>query len=72
MNRLVFLVITLLAGTAAAQQQQQPPATPYYPAPPPQQAPTVQQGTPTTGLTSPLPAGAAKVDRTEIASDAEA
>ncbi len=70
MNRLVFLVLTLLAGSAAAQQQA-PPATPYYPAPPPQQAPTVQQGTPTTGLSSPLP-GAIKVDRTEITSDAEA
>lgn len=72
MNRLVFLVVTLLAGAAAAQQQQQPPATPYYPAPPPQQAPTVQQGAPTSGLSSPLPPGTAKVDRTEISSDAEA
>jgi hypothetical protein len=71
MNRLVFLVLALLAGGAAAQQQQQPPATPYYPAPPPQQAPTVQQGAPTSGLSSPLPPGAAKTDRTEIASDAE-
>ena len=72
MKRLLVLVFSLLAGTAAAQQQQQPPATPYYPAPPPSQAPTVQQGAPTTGLTSPLPTGAPKVDRTEIASDAEA
>jgi hypothetical protein len=71
MNRLLFLVFILLAGSAAAQQQQ-PPATPYYPAPPPSQAPPVQQGAPTTGLSSPLPAGATKVDRTEIASDAEA
>ena len=71
MNRLLVLALILLAGSAAAQQQ--PPAvTPYYPAPPPSQAPTVQQGAPTTGLSSPLPAGAAKVDRTEIASDAEA
>jgi hypothetical protein len=60
----------VLAGAAAAQQPQPPAA--MYPAPPPAQAPTVQQGAPTTGLSSPLPAGAAKVDRTEIASDAEA
>ena len=71
MNRLLFLLaFSVLAGAAAAQQPQ-PPAT-MYPAPPPAQAPTVQQGAPTTGLSSPLPAGAAKVDRTEIASDAEA
>src|SRR5262245_47047739 len=73
MNRFLVLLLILLAGGAAAQQQQQPqPATPYYPAPPPTQAPTVQQGAPTTGLSSPLPAGVAKIDRTEIASDAEA
>ena len=72
MNRLLVLVLVLLAGTAAAQQQQQQPSTPYYPAPPPAQAPPVQQGTPTTGLSSPLPAGTPKIDRTEIASDAEA
>lgn len=73
MNRLLVLVLVLLAGGAAAQQQQQPqPSTPYYPAPPPAQAPTVQQGQPTTGLSSPLPAGVPKIDRTEIASDAEA
>src|SRR5215212_4215643 len=73
MNRLLVLVLFLLAGGAAAQQQQQQqPSTPYYPAPPPAQAPTVQQGQPTTGLSSPLPAGIPKIDRTEIASDAEA
>lgn len=72
MNRLVVFVFALIAaGSAAAQQQQTPPATPYYPAPPPQQAPAVQQGAPTTGLSSPLPT-ATKVDRTEITSDAEA
>jgi hypothetical protein len=71
MKRFVVLLLVMLSGAAAAQQQT-PPATPYYPAPPPQQAPTVQQGTPTTGLSSPLPAAAAKVDRTEISSDAEA
>ena len=74
MNPLLVLVLVLLAGSAAAQQQQQQqqPSTPYYPAPPPAQAPTVQQGAPTTGLSSPLPAGIPKIDRTEIASDAEA
>ena len=71
MNRPLALVLVLFAGSAAAQSAP-PPATSYYPAPPPQTAPTVQQGAPTTGLSSPLPAGAAKVDRTEIASDAEA
>ena len=73
MNRLLVLVLVLLAGGAAAQQQQQQqPSTPYYPAPPPAQTPTVQQGQPTTGLSSPLPAAVPKIDRTEIASDAEA
>ena len=72
MNRLLVLVLVLLAGGAAAQQQQPQPSTPYYPAPPPTQAPTVQQGQPTTGLSSPLPAAIPKIDRTEIASDAEA
>ena len=52
-------------------QAPQPPSS-YYPAPPPEQAPTVQQGAPLSGLSSPLPASAPKVDRTEIASDAEA
>ena len=70
MKRTLFLVLTLLSGGAVAQQQ--PPATPYYPAPPPAQAPTVIQGAPTTGLSSPLPAAAPKVATTEIASDAEA
>ena len=72
---LMSACLALAAGTAAAQQQQQQqqqPSTPYYPAPPPTQAPTVQQGTPTTGLSSPLPAGIPKIDLTEIASDAEA
>jgi hypothetical protein len=71
MNRLLVLVLLLLGGSAAAQQQPQA-STPYYPAPPPTQAPTVQQGAPTSGLSSPLPAGDRKVERTEIASDAEA
>lgn len=72
MNRFLVLLLTLLAGGAAAQQPQQQPSTPYYPAPPPERAPTVQQGAPTTGLTSPLPATIPKIDRTEITSDAEA
>jgi hypothetical protein len=72
MNRLLVLVFTLLAGTAAAQQAQPQPPSSYYPAPPPSQAPPVQQGAPTSGLSSPLSGGAAKIERTEIASDAEA
>lgn len=71
MNRFLVLLLTLLAGAAAAQQQQ-PPSTPYYPSPPPTLAPTVQQGAPTTGLSSPLPANVPKIDRTEIASASEA
>lgn len=73
MNRLlssILLLGGLLPGAALAQQQ--PQATPMYPSPPPLQAPPVQQGAPTTGLTSPLPAGQVKVDRTLIDSDAEA
>jgi hypothetical protein len=71
MKPLLLLVLVLLAGAAAAQQPPQG-VTPYYPAPPPAQAPTVQQGAPTTGLSSPLPGVAIKVERTEVTSDAEA
>ena len=69
---LVLLVPLVFPGPAAAQQQP-PQATPMYPAPPPQQAPSVQQGAPTSGLSSPLPAPSqVKIDRTDIASDVEA
>ena len=54
----------------AGQAAPQPPSS-YYPAPPPLQAPSVQQGVPTTGLSSPLPP-AHKVERTEIAAETEA
>ncbi|MFO1159299.1 MAG: hypothetical protein U1E60_10710 [Reyranellaceae bacterium] len=71
-----LLIAALLAPLAAVAQapKEAPPQAPssYYPAPPPQQAPSVQQGASTTGLSSPLPAAAPKIDRTEIASDAEA
>ncbi len=81
MNRsplaIVPLIATALASVAAFAQappKEAPPQPPssYYPAPPPQQAPTVQQGTSTSGLTSPLPAAVPKVERTEITSDTEA
>lgn len=81
MNRLpppIALVIAILFALAPAFAQAPPagqaaqPPSSYYPAPPPQQAPTVQQGVPTTGLSSPLPASVPKIDRTEIASDTEA
>lgn len=77
MNRFlssILLLGGLVPAVAAAQQpqQQQPQATPMYPAPPPLQAPTIQQGAPTSGLTSPLPAVQSKVDRTLVDSDAEA
>ncbi|MDP1749416.1 MAG: hypothetical protein Q8L22_08155 [Reyranella sp.] len=81
MNRFISSIVLVLLFAAQASAQvmaQTPPAgapsqpsSPYYPAPPPQQAPTVQQGVPTTGLSSPLP-GTQKVDRTEIAADTEA
>lgn len=72
------LIAAVLASFAAFAQappaKEAPPQAPssYYPAPPPQQAPSVQQGASTSGLSSPLPAGAPKIDRTEITSDAEA
>ena len=76
MNRIISTIALIFAlpGAVAAQQQTPPPsqATPMYPAPPPQAAPTVQQGASTTGLTSPLPAGQAKIDKTDIAADTEA
>ena len=75
MNRIpssiALLIVPLFVLAPAFAQAPQPPSS-YYPAPPPEQAPTVQQGAPLSGLSSPLPASAPKVDRTEIASDAEA
>ena len=70
------LVAALLASVAAFAQapspkEPQPPSS-YYPAPPPQQAPSIQQGASTSGLSSPLPANVPKIERTEITSDAEA
>jgi hypothetical protein len=74
MNRFLSSILLLgaLAPGIAAAQQPQPQATPMYPAPPPLQAPAVQQGASTTGLTSPLAGGQSKVDRTLIDSEAEA
>ena len=54
-----------------AAEPPQPPAS-YYPAPPPLQAPSTEQGMSPTSLGSPLPAGQSKVERTDIASEAEA
>jgi hypothetical protein len=76
---LIAVVIAALLATAtgfaqtpsAGQASPQPPSS-YYPAPPPERAPTVEQGAPTSALSSPLPPSAPKIDRTEIASDAEA
>jgi hypothetical protein len=75
MNRLpssIAVVITVLLAAATVFAQAPQPPSSYYPAPPPERAPTVEQGATTSGLSSPLPASAPKVDRTEIASDAEA
>jgi hypothetical protein len=78
MYRIVSLLAVFAAGTAMAQTppargtaQSQPPSS-FYPAPPPDQAPQVQQGAPTTDLTSPLAANQSKATRTEINSDTEA
>jgi hypothetical protein len=62
---------SVFAQTRPADEAPQPPAS-YYPAPPPLEAPPVQQGAPTTGLTSPLPRTPQKVERTEIAAESEA
>jgi hypothetical protein len=74
MNRFLSSLLLLggLVPAVAAAQQPPPQATPMYPAPPPLQAPSVQQGASTSGLTSPLPAGQAKVEKTLVDSDAEA
>jgi hypothetical protein len=75
MKRVILPIAAALIATPAAAQTpgpaSQPPSS-YYPAPPPERAPMVQQGAPLTGLSSPLPASAPKVERTDIASDAEA
>jgi membrane-associated protease RseP (regulator of RpoE activity) len=68
----IVLLIALLGAIAPAFAQAPQPPSSYYPAPPPEQAPTVQQGAPLSGLSSPLPASAPKIDRTEIASFADA
>jgi hypothetical protein len=79
MNRITASIIPLIAAalvTSPTHAQTHGSATQapsaYYPAPPPEKAPTVQQGAPTTGLSSPIPASAPKVDRTDVASDSEA
>lgn len=71
MNRPLPSTIFTLAALYATASFAQAPSS-YYPAPPPDRAPTVQQGAPTTGLTSPLPADAPKVDHTDIASETDA
>ena len=78
MRRLLFVLASLVvavpavAQTTAASKQSQA-ASPYYPAPPKDgPAPQVQEGAPTSDLTSPLAAGQPAVTRTLIDSDAEA
>jgi hypothetical protein len=79
MNRIAASIIPLIAAAlvtppAFAQTHGSAAQAPsaYYPAPPPEKAPTVQQGGPTTGLTSPIPANAPKIERTDVASESEA
>ena len=75
MKRVILPIAAALIATPAAAQTpgpaSQPPSS-YYPAPPPERAPMVQQVAPLTDLSSPLPATAPKVERTDIASEAEA
>lgn len=76
MNRNTLLVVLLfVAGPAFAQKppaaEAQTPST-YYPAPPPLEAPKVEQGAPTSNLTSPLAQDQAAITRTAVDSDAEA
>ena len=66
----VFATAAFAQTPPAGQAAPQAPSA-YYPAPPPLQAPSVQQGVPTTGLSSPLPP-TQKVERTEIAAETEA
>jgi hypothetical protein len=75
MKRIVLLITAALVAVPAIAQTPgpaSPPSSSYYPAPPPERAPTIQQGAPVTGLSSPLPANAPKVERTDIASESEA
>jgi hypothetical protein len=79
MNRIAASIIPLIATALVTQpalaqthgSANQAPSS-YYPAPPPEKAPTVQQGAPLTGLSSPIPASAPSVERTDIASESEA
>ena len=66
----LFATQAFAQASPAGQAAPQPPSA-YYPAPQPLQAPSVQQGVPTTGLSSPLPP-TQKVERTEIAAETEA
>jgi hypothetical protein len=78
MQRIVLsFAALLLSGAALAQtppvnhDSTQPPSS-FYPAPPPLQAPTVENGTPVTGLSSPLAGGPPAATRTAVDSEAEA
>jgi len=75
LSSIALLGTLVIAAPAFAQtpaaEPPQPPAS-YYPAPPPLQAPSTEQGMSPTSLGSPLPAGQTKVERTDIASEAEA
>src|SRR5262249_28485686 len=79
MNRIAASIIPLIAVALATppalaqtrSSANQAPSS-HYPAPPPEKAPTVQQGAPLNDLSSPLPAGAPKVERTDVVSESEA
>lgn len=72
---IAFLLTIASAGACLAQTPppaQPQPTSPFYPAPPPLQAPKVEKGTPTTGLSSPLAGSEQAPTRTTIEADAEA
>ncbi|MBV8188566.1 MAG: hypothetical protein JO339_15100 [Alphaproteobacteria bacterium] len=69
---LIAAALVTLPALAQTQGSAAQAPSSYYPAPPPEKAPTVQQGAPLSGLSSPLPASAPKIERTEIVSDSEA
>ena len=66
------MLVLLLGAAPASAQQRRSRRPPYYPAPPPEQAPTVAAGRADHRPQLAAAGGAAKIERTEIASDAEA
>ncbi|MBM3643753.1 MAG: hypothetical protein FJX02_05340 [Alphaproteobacteria bacterium] len=68
----IVILLGLLPTLALAQAPAVQGSSQFYPAPPPLQAPTVDRGSPLSGLSSPLDGARATVVKTEINSQAEA